>query len=50
LDAILNSVNKFPVEFRRIANHLTKQTYKRWQDMVAVQGSIAGFIFLRFFW
>jgi len=49
-DAILGSISSIPLQFLNIANYLTKQVKKRFQDPDAIQAAIAGFIFLRFFW
>lgn len=49
-DAILKSLHEIPLDLMRIAHYLTTQTRKKWPDPDAVQGAVAGFIFLRFFW
>lgn len=49
-DTIVKSLNEIPLDLMRIAHYLTTQTRKKWPDPEAVQGAVAGFIFLRFFW
>jgi len=50
VEAILNSLPEFPVDFLRIARYLTQQTKQKWDtDPTAVKSAVAGFVFLRFF-
>eukprot|EP01128_Nolandella_sp_AFSM9_P007753 TRINITY_DN434_c0_g3_i1.p1 TRINITY_DN434_c0_g3~~TRINITY_DN434_c0_g3_i1.p1 ORF type:complete len:1160 (-),score=260.52 TRINITY_DN434_c0_g3_i1:143-3622(-) len=48
-DAIVESIHTMPLSFFEIANHLTKRTRHKWPEPEAVQGAVAGYMFLRFF-
>eukprot|EP01130_Rhizamoeba_saxonica_P009102 TRINITY_DN3691_c4_g2_i1.p1 TRINITY_DN3691_c4_g2~~TRINITY_DN3691_c4_g2_i1.p1 ORF type:complete len:619 (-),score=134.90 TRINITY_DN3691_c4_g2_i1:69-1877(-) len=47
LDAIVNSIDRCPVQFKTIANYLRTEMVNKFPD--AVHTSVGGFIFLRFF-
>lgn len=49
IDAIFNSLDQCPYPFREMANHLAKESGKKFNTQKSKMTAVAGFVFLRFF-